>query len=224
VGTGTDRGLAALVAGVAVNRPLRVGLTGGVGSGKSTVSEMFAALGVPLIDADEISRDVAKPGGAAFDDVVRLFGTEAVSADGDLRRDHIRRLVFEDPGLRRRLESIIHPLVAEEIRRRAGRIRHSYCLISIPLLVETGMRETVDRVLVVDCPEELQVERTSRRDSIEAAQVLRMMQAQAGRADRLAAADDVISNDRDTDHLRKQVEALHERYLLLARESVATSS
>ena len=198
-------------------RPMTIALTGGIGSGKSTVSALFAALGISVIDADEISRRVAAPGGAAYPAMVALLGADAVAADGSIRRDYARKLAFQDEGLRRRLEEIVHPVVRREITKAIGVIDRPYCIVSIPLLVETGGERNFDRILVVDVTEDEQLSRTARRDGIGAADVRNIMLRQASRETRRQAADDIIDNAGDQSALRAQVQKLHEKYLLLAQ-------
>ncbi len=195
-----------------MSRPLRVGLTGGIGSGKSTVRDYFDELGAPTIDADEISHRVARPGEAAFNDIVALFGESCLDAAGRLRRRYLRERVFADAALKKQLEDIIHPRVRAEIRDFVDRTDGAYCIICIPLLLETGAQKSLDRVLVVDAPEELQSARVRRRDGASAQQAADIMKSQMGRAERLRAADDVIVNDGDLESLRAQVVRLHERY------------
>jgi dephospho-CoA kinase len=207
-----------------LTRPLAVGLTGGIGSGKSTAADMFASLGVPVIDADVIVHELTRPGGRAFDAVAGLFGPDAVSEQGELRRDRMRAAVFRDPPLRRRLEEILHPMVYDEIRRWMQSVTHPYCIVVIPLLVESGKKVEVDRVLVIDADEDLQVERTRRRDGASEPEVRRIMETQASRGARLAAADDVIVNDGDLEALRSRVMELDRRYLELAADPVAAHS
>jgi dephospho-CoA kinase len=201
-----------------------VALTGGIGSGKTTVSGMFARLGVPIIDADEISRNATRSGGAAFGRVVDLFGPSVVGSDGELRRDLIRGIVFDDKALRMRLEAIIHPLVYSEIRERIATSDAPYCIVSVPLLFESGDAEEFDRVLVVDAPEAVRLKRVTERDGLPAAEVRRIIDSQARRDERLRAADDVIRNDGDLAHLQEQVERLHREYVRLAEDRVAGHS
>lgn len=198
-----------------------VALTGGIGSGKTTASGMFAALGVPVIDADEISRDATHSGGAAFRRVVELLGAAVVGPDGELRRDLIRRTVFEDESLRGRLEAIIHPLVYSEIRARIAKVNAPYCVVSVPLLLESGGTDDFDRVLVVDAPEELQLKRVTERDGVPAAEARKVIGSQSRRDERLRAAHDVIHNEGDLAHLRKQVEHLHREYVRMVEDRVA---
>jgi len=199
--------------------PYRVGLTGGIGSGKSTVATMFEKRGVPVIDADSIARKLVDPGGAAYEQVLALTGEEAVAPDGTLRRDVIRETVFRNESLRARLEAILHPLVYSEMEKAISNISYPYCILSIPLLVETNAAATVDRILVVDIPEELQISRTAARDGTTREQAGRIIAAQAGRPVRLQAADDIVDNSRSLDEIEKQVQDLHRKYLDLAANS-----
>ncbi|MGI9334203.1 MAG: dephospho-CoA kinase [Gammaproteobacteria bacterium] len=193
--------------------PLVIGLTGGIGSGKSAATACFEALGVPVIDADRVARDVVAPGAPALRQVVDLLGPEVLAADGSLDRRAVRERVFNAPALRQALEAILHPV----IRRRTSELLDGldptpYAILAIPLLVETGGHPRVHRILVVDCPEALQIERTTARDGTSAQAVRKIMDVQASRANRLAVADDVIVNDGDLEALRAQVQMLHERY------------
>jgi dephospho-CoA kinase len=197
----------------------RVALTGGIASGKTTVSRLFAALGVPVIDSDEIARDVVAPGTPGLAAIVARFGEGVLQADGALDRRRLRGIVFADPGARADLEAITHPAIRAEMERRSAQAGGPYQVLAIPLLVEGGAaRSRVDRVLVVDCPPDVQVRRVMARDRCTEAQAYAVLAAQAGREARLAAADDVIANDGDLAGLRDQVEALHRRYLAAARQ------
>jgi dephospho-CoA kinase len=196
---------------------LVIGLTGGIGSGKTTVANLFSALGVPLIDADVIARELVTAGSPVLNEIIDCFGADVLDTRGDLDRVRLRQRVFADPGQRQRLEAILHPRIRAEITRRIGRLDAPYCIVSIPLLVETAQTDLVDRVLVVDCPPELQRERVARRDGWGEVEITGAMQAQATRARRLAAADDVIVNDRDLDALRDRVISLHRDYIEQAR-------
>jgi len=197
-----------------------VGLTGGIGSGKSTVADCFAAHGVPVIDTDVIARDLTAPGGAALEAIRSAFGETVMRADGGLDRAALRRRVFADAGDRRRLEAILHPRIRRAVEQARAALTASYALIVIPLLVETGgYPDLLNRVLVVDCPEELQVARVMARSGLAHDEVTAILAAQAGRAERLAAADDVIVNTASPEALRSQVTALHRRYQTLASAS-----
>lgn len=196
-----------------MKRLLRVGLTGGIGSGKTTVRNFFDELGAPTIDADEISHRITKPGQAAFDEVVALFGQGCLDETGNLDRRRLRELVFSDPVLKQKLEAIIHPRVRAEIREFTDRADYPYCVTCIPLLLETGAQSSVDRVLVVDAPEELRVARVSRRDNAEERQTRNIIRSQVGRDRRLNAAHDIIVNNGNISDLKARVRSLHERYV-----------
>ncbi|MCC7485875.1 MAG: dephospho-CoA kinase [Burkholderiales bacterium] len=199
---------------------LVIGLTGGVGSGKSTAAAMFAELGAVVVDTDDIARELTAPGGAAMGAISETFGPDFVAPDGSLDRAKMRALAFGDESARRRLEAILHPLIRAESGSRVANAAASYVLLVVPLLFETGAyRGLVSRVLVVDCPEEEQMRRASRRPGITESDVRRIMAAQLARAERLVRADDVIVNHGNLDSLRRSVEALHTRYLALSRES-----
>ena len=194
-----------------------VALTGGVASGKSAVERRFEALGIRAYDADVAARAVVEPGSEALAEVARVFGREALDAEGRLDRAAMRQRVFADPPARTTLEAILHPRIRTWLRDSVAADRGPYCILSIPLLVENRAHYAwVDRVLVVDAPEAVQIERLTRRDGIDAALAAKMIAAQASRADRLAIADDVIVNDRDEAALDMQVAALDARYRKLA--------
>ncbi|MCK7580235.1 MAG: dephospho-CoA kinase [Chromatiales bacterium] len=196
-------------------RPLRIGLTGGIGSGKSTVARLFSVLGIAVIDADEITHRLMSPGGAAVSAILREFG-DVLADDGGVDRGRLGGIVFEQPQQRRRLEALLHPMIRADMERAARHAQTPYCILVIPLLVETAQQGMVDRVLVVDADEGAQIERVRARDQRDDAAIRSILAAQASRGQRLAAADDVISNRGDLDDLRDQVDALHRRYLALA--------
>jgi dephospho-CoA kinase len=193
--------------------PYRVALTGGIASGKTMVAHLFAARGVPVIDTDVIARQVVEPGEPALAAVVDAFGAQVLGEDGRLDRRRMREHVFADAAARRRLESILHPAIRAEMERQSRAAGGPYQLLVIPLLVESGRRDHVDRVLVVDVPEVTQVERLVRRDASTREQAEAALRAQATRDARLAFADDVIENTGDLAALEAQVAALHRDYL-----------
>lgn len=195
---------------------LIIGLTGGIGSGKTAVSDRFAHQGVPIIDTDRLARELVEPGQPALAEIVAAFGDDSLERDGRLHRAYLRLRVFADPAGRRRLEAILHPRIRALARERLARLTAPYGLLVIPLLAETGMTDLVDRVLVVDAPEVEQVRRVMARDGMDELQARRILAAQAERSQRLALADDIIENDGDLAALDQQVAALHQQYLALA--------
>jgi len=199
---------------------LVVGLTGGIGSGKSAAADEFGKLGATVVDTDAIAHELTKAGGAAMPQVRRLFGEDYADAQGAMDRAKMRALAFRDPGARQKLEQLLHPLIRAESQRRIAAARGAYVVHVVPLLVESrDYRQRVSRVLVVDCPEDVQLERVRQRSRLSEEEIRRIMRSQASREDRLAAADDVIDNSGSLDALHKQVRELHARYLELARSS-----
>ena len=197
---------------------LVIALTGGIGAGKSTVADRFAELGVPVIDADLLAREQVQPGSEGLEDIARSFGPEVLTTDGALDRRRLRQLIFDDPTARKRLEGILHPRIRAQMRRRIAEIDASYVVLVIPLLVENAQMDLADRVLVVDAPEALQIERASRRDRQSHAEIQAVLQAQCSRTERNSFADDLISNDGSLRKLLDQTTALHHRYMSLARD------
>lgn len=196
-----------------------VGLTGGIGSGKSRVADLFVARGAALVDTDAIAHELTGAGGAAMPQLIAAFGADIADARGALDRAAMRQRVFAAPEQRRRLEAILHPLIREEAAVRCRAATAPYVILAVPLLIESGdYRQRCHRLLVVDCPEELQIARVMARSGLAAAEVQAIMAAQATRQQRLAAADDVIANDGDLDTLAARVDALHEKYLALLAE------
>jgi dephospho-CoA kinase len=197
--------------------PLRIGLTGGIASGKSTVADIFAGLGAPVIDTDIVAREVVEPGEPALGQIQHEFGNTVIAADGTLDRARLRQIVFNDDDARRRLESILHPVIQTETIRQARAAGGDYQLIVVPLLVNSPIRTFLDRVLVVDCPEATQIARLIARDAESEGQARRMLAAQASREERLAIADDVVENGGDLAATLRQIRKLHEKYLALAK-------
>lgn len=194
-------------------RPFVVGLTGGIGSGKSTVADLFAARGADVVDTDVIAHELTAPGGAAIEAIRARFGDGVLRADGALDRDAMRARAFDDPQARRALEAILHPMIRDESERRILAATGPYVLHVVPLLVESGGRAgRFDRVLVVDCPVDVQIERVRRRSGLSVERIESILATQASRETRRAAADDVIDNGHGADALAPQVEALHRAY------------
>jgi dephospho-CoA kinase len=196
-----------------------VGLTGGIGCGKSAATAIFAELGAAIVDTDVISRELTGPAGAAMEAISAAFGPAYILPDGSLDRSRMRALVFSDPTQKRALEAILHPLIRGVSREQIATAQAPYVILVVPLLVETGAyRDLLDRVLVIDCDERLQMSRTMARSGLSEEEVMRIMKSQATRSDRLKSADDVIVNDDGIDRLRADVETLHQRYLHLGRK------
>lgn len=195
---------------------LRVGLTGGIGSGKSTVAKLFARHGVSIIDTDEIARTLAAPGAPAYREIVSAFGREALGATGEIDRTRLRKIVFGDTAERKRLEAILHPRIRAEVTVQIEASRTAYCLVVVPLLIEAGFTDLVDRVLVVDANENLRLERTKARSGLSETEIRNIMASQLGCQEQLQRADDVITNNSDITHLEQEVARLHGTYLTLA--------
>jgi len=206
------------------SRAFRVALTGGIASGKTTVANLFAAHGIPLVDTDLIAREVVEPGQPVLGAVARAFGDDVLCPDGRLDRRLLREIIFDDPTARARLEAILHPAIRAEMERQSAAAAQAgpYQVLVIPLLAEGGRRDHVDRVLVVDAPWTVQVERLMARDSVTREQAQASLRAQAQRETRLGIADDVVTNTGRIEDLREQVAALHERYVKLAAEKTRT--
>ena len=195
-----------------------VGLTGGIGSGKSAAADEFAALGATVVDTDVIARELTEKGGAAVAHIVKLFGGAFLDRSGGMDRKKMRDHVFADPAAKRALERLLHPMIREESARRIAAAAGPYVVHVVPLLIESpDYRRRVDRILVVDCPEETQLERVRARSGLSGPEVRAIMRSQVSRAERLAAAHDVIDNGGPRDALRRQVAALHEKYLQFAK-------
>ena len=196
-----------------------VGLTGGIGSGKSTVADLFVAHGAGLVDTDEIAHQLTAAGGLAMSQIVATFGAELADTQGALDRAAMRRLVFSDPGARGRLESILHPLIRQISDQRCAESIEPYVILAVPLLIESGnYRQRCDRIVVVDCPEQVQISRVMARNSLQENEVRAILKAQASREQRLAIADEVIDNGDELTNLYPRVSELHLKYLALSSE------
>ncbi len=200
-------------------RPFRVGLTGGIASGKSTAARFFGSLGVPIIDTDQLARDVVEPGQPPLERLVERFGPSILTPDGHLDRPALRSIVFSDPKARADLEALTHPAIGAAVEARSAAAGGEYQILVIPLLVEKGLGSQLDRVLVVDCDEDLQIRRLQARDGSTLEEARAILNAQVSRSARLRAAHDVLKNEGDMAAVRDQVAHLHPRYLELARQA-----
>ena len=196
-----------------------VAITGGIGSGKTTVANQFAELGIEVVDADVIAREVVEPGTPALAAIAAHFGSEVITPDGQLDRRQLRERVFTDPQAKGWLNALLHPLIRTEMQRQCAAARSPYCLLVVPLLVENRLTALANRVLVIDVDEATQIERTCRRDGVSREQAQAILTAQASRAERLAAADDVLDNQNGTpEAIKSRILALHETYLAFASQ------
>jgi len=195
-----------------VRPALVIGITGGIGSGKTTVANLFSSLGVPVIDADELARQVVAPGQPAYEEILRHFGSGIALQSGELDRKQLRERAFSDPAARVHLEEIVHPRVYEKMKQQLDSLDTAYAIVVVPLLIESGGRDLVDRVLVVDSPEQLQISRTNRRDGTDPEVIEKILAAQLDRGARLSAADDVIENNASEEALTEAVYTLDRQY------------
>lgn len=195
---------------------LRVGLTGGIGCGKSTVCQLFAKWGVPIVDADVIAKELVEPGQPALQQIAEYFGQDILDEQGGLKRGLLRSRVFANNAERKLLESILHPLIQSEIKVRLSSLQATYVIVAVPLLLETGQLNHFDRILLVDCSQYSQRQRVMMRDGVDESQIDAIIASQATRQARLAVAHDVIDNSLTIDHLAAQVRAQHNSYLILA--------
>lgn len=195
---------------------LKIGLTGGIASGKSTVCNIFAELGIPVIDADAISHQLVKKGKPALIYIKEIFGDEVFNKNGELDRNQMRNIIFNDQKSRKQLETILHPLIYNEIEKQISKLTNPYCIICIPLLLETRSENKVDRILVIDIPEYIQVKRAVLRDNCNIPDIQKIMSAQVSRKERLKAADDIIVNDGDMIDLRNKIHELNDKYTRLS--------
>ena len=195
-----------------------VGLTGGIGSGKSAAAEIFRACGIEVIDADTLAREVVEPGQPALSDIAAHFGSDLVTAEGYLDRAALRRIVFSNPEQRSWLENLLHPLIAELLQRRLNATKSPYAILESPLLLETEQYKLVERVLVIDVSEETQIDRAARRDGSDEEIIKSIIASQIDRAERIQRADDLVSNEESLEQLRESIEALHSKYMGMVTE------
>ena len=191
---------------------LTIGLTGGIGSGKTRVSDQFAQLGAPVIDTDIIARELVVHGQPALSEITASFGEKMLDSQGNLNRHALRQLIFKQPDKRLQLENILHPRIREEVKKRIATLEHPWCIIVIPLLLETAQQDTVQRILLVDVPTELQISRSAMRDNVMPKDIEKILATQATRQARLDAADDVINNEGSIEQLQQQVEKMYQLY------------
>jgi dephospho-CoA kinase len=203
-----------------MSRAFCIGLTGGIGSGKTEASREFSRLGASVIDTDLIARELVEPGQAALSEISATFGEQLIDESGRLDRSQLRRAVFSNPEQRKKLESILHPHIRERAITLAEQAHTPYCVLVIPLLVESALDFPLDRVLVIDAPRELQIQRVAARDAVTATEIDAILTTQASREKRLAVADDVVVNDSDLEQLHNEIERLHHFYLRLARGQI----
>lgn len=202
---------------------LKVGLTGGIGSGKSTAAQRFEQLGVPIVDADVIARNVVEPGKPALKEIIATFGERVVNSDGGLNRTELRKIVFENKEYKVLLESILHPRIYEEILRQLDHLSAPYCIVVIPLLAESKRNYPLDRILVIDLPRALQLERTSARDQQSEEKIDKIIQSQSSREKRLSLADDIVENSGTVELLCERIDLLHQKYTELAHQFESTA-
>ena len=199
-----------------------IGLTGGIGVGKTTITDHFAKLGVCIIDADEVSRAITEAGQPAVKKIAEVFGEQVLGEDETLDRQKLRKAIFDDLSKKQQLEQILHPLIREQMQAQANDADSDYVIFSIPLLIETGQIERFDRILVIDAPDEQRIKWIQKRSGLSIEEIKKIINSQTSRPERLAVADDVINNDKDLEYLYQQVESLHQKYLKLAQSTPKT--
>ncbi|MEI8602034.1 dephospho-CoA kinase [Shewanella sp. PP-Sp27a-2] len=193
-----------------------VGLTGGIGSGKTTVANLFAAEGITLVDADIVAREVVAPGSKGLEAIVTHFGAEILTPEGELERAKLRQRIFSHPEEREWLNQLLHPMIRQEMLAQVEKATSAYVIMVVPLLFENGLDRLVNRTLVVDISPELQINRTVKRDNVDTSQVNNIISSQCSRSEKLARADDIIDNQGEISTLKREVLALHQRYLQLS--------
>ncbi|MFV2057464.1 MAG: dephospho-CoA kinase [Thiohalomonadales bacterium] len=196
---------------------LKIGLTGGIGAGKSLVSETFSSLGVPIIDTDVISRELLAPGSDSLRQLANKLGQSILSSDGSLRRKHLQERLFEDSKTQDIVESILHPAIKAVMLQDIAELQAVYCILVIPLLIEKNWQELVDRILLIDAEESIRIERVLKRDPLSRGQILKILRCQAKPAERRRHADDIITNEQDSNTVIEQVNSLHKKYLRMAK-------
>jgi len=194
---------------------LKIGLTGGIGSGKSTITDLFSQYNIPIIDADTIAHQLVAPGQPVLKQLGHTFGSSIINKDNSLNRAKLKDLIFSDPAKKTQLETILHPLIFQQMQLECDKQNSVYSVLSIPLLIETKMTAFVDQILVVDCPVETQIIRVKQRDQLSTEQILSIIASQTPRKTRLSYSDDIIDNSNSTTQLAEQVKKLHNKYLLL---------
>jgi dephospho-CoA kinase len=202
-----------------VSNTFTVGLTGGIGSGKSTVANCFAQKGIVIVDTDKIARDVVAPGQPVLKDIESKFSTRAISSDGSLNRAFVRKKTFENVTLKQWLNQTLHPLIRNTMNKQINNAQSPYCIVDVPLLTENKMQNLFNRVLVVDCPEEMQLKRATQRDDSDEEGIKNIIKAQASREERCAIADDIILNDSSVAKVEDDVTRLHTHYLHLSQQA-----
>lgn len=199
-----------------MTKTMRVALTGGIGSGKSTVASIFQRLGTPIIDSDVISRNIVKPGKPCLKTITETFGNDLLNEKGELDRHKLRNIIFDDSQAKKKLEEILHPEIYREIEKEVSEVDYPYCLVAIPLLIETQATEKFDRILLVDIPEDIQLIRASKRDKASIELISEIIKNQVCRDQRLKYANDIIDNSTKIEELNDAVEKLHNKYLKIS--------
>lgn len=195
---------------------LKIGLTGGIASGKSTICELFSQLNIPIIDADIIARELVEPGKDAYIEIVRQFGNGILEKDQTLNRKKLRKLIFSDPSAKKKLEAILHPQIRLQLEEQSAQQSAAYCILAIPLLIESKMTDLVDHIIVVDTPDNQQIKRLCQRDKISKTDAITIIQSQSSREKRHSIADDIINNNDSIDSLRISINSLHKKYCAIS--------